>query len=253
MKLFSFAACTLLASGMLSGCMPADATGIDPEQIEFIQCDEIQEGAQIAVIDTTLGEIKLELFEDEAPNTVQHFKKLVNDGFYNNKPIILEGEINTIISGYTDEYGKEGALATENGKKLEAEVTPNLWHFSGSVSAWGETSSRFSSTILQDSRFFILGTIPADAEMVSQMEEYKYPQKVIDQYKTYGGLPNFTGTYTVFGQIYEGLDVVDEILTMPIIRSNAESTDESGDDEYTGAATIDGVVINSITISTYSE
>lgn len=212
-KITSFlVACVFL----MAGCMPSTATGIKDEDIDFVQLKEIKEGQDIAVIETSKGTIKMVLFENEAPKTVKQFKKLINDGFYNDKEIFIQKDFKGLISGAEDETGVKGKIGTEDGKAIECEVTPNLWHFSGAVSVLGYQKNKFSKTMLSDSRFFIIGDVDATTETVSEMEKYKYPQKVIDAYKEHGGLPTYTGSYTVFGQVYEGLDIVDEIINLPV-------------------------------------
>lgn len=236
----ALAVCTMFSLG---GCMmPESGSGslgeVDEKEITFIQNEPIKDGQDIAVIDTTLGVIKMVLFTKEAPNTVAHFKKLVKDGFYDNQAIFLEGDVKAFISGASNDEGSEGKLLTDDGKKIEAEITQNLWHFSGAVSAWGAQKNRFSKTIVSDSRFFIVGDIPAQTELITQMEEAEYPQTVIDQYKEKGGIPQYTGSFTVFGQVYEGMEVVDEIVSM----INGEALHTLGDTK-----------INSIKLDNYKE
>lgn len=238
-KLIKIVAAAAAVSVTMCSCATTPSTTpIDPETIQFIQYDEISEGDEIAIVDTTLGEIRFVIFEDEAPNTVKHFKQLVAEGFYTDLPIVMEGEIKAFITGSSDDSGFEGKLVTEDGKKIEPEVNQNLWHFSGAVSAWGEAKNRFSRTMEQDSRFFFVGTSEANPELITQMEEYQYPEKVIDQYRKHGGMPEFTGALTVFGQVYQGMDVVDEII----------ASFNGGD-----AAVLENVRLNSIELSTYKK
>jgi cyclophilin family peptidyl-prolyl cis-trans isomerase len=64
---------------------------------------KLQPGEEVAVIETTQGKIKIQLFSDVAPKHVEHFKKLINEGFYNGlafhravpKLIIQGGDPNT--------------------------------------------------------------------------------------------------------------------------------------------------------------
>lgn len=233
------AACMLGVVFLLTGCMSSDAQPVNENDIHFVQFDEIADDAEVAVVHTTVGTIRMVLFPEEAPNTVAHFRRLVKDGFYNNQRIFGQSENNTIITGATNESGGEGELLTDDGKAIQCETTPNLWHFSGAVSVLGYQENKFSQKYYSDSRFFIIGNVDATTDLVNEMEEYNYPVKVINAYKEHGGLPQFTGAYTVFGQVYDGLDVVNTLSHMPTTGDYKELAD--------------GVVIESIELSTYGE
>ncbi len=222
MKLTSILLCSVF---FLTGCMEPTTTGMQEEEIEFVQLNEKKEGQEIAVIETSKGTIKMVLFPNEAPKTVAQFKKLIQEGFYNDKEIFIKPDFKAFITGANDASGAKGKIATDDGKALQCEVTPNLWHFSGAVSVLGYEKSRFSKTLLSDSRFFIVGDIDATNDMVSQMEEFKYPQRVINAYKEHGGLPQYTGAYTVFGQVYEGLEIVNEIINLTANEETASPQD----------------------------
>ena len=63
-----------------------------------------------AIMDTAVGKVSLELFENDAPNTVANFVKLINEGFYNGlrnnidrrtkKPRIFRGFLNMLFYYY---------------------------------------------------------------------------------------------------------------------------------------------------------
>jgi hypothetical protein len=48
-------------------------------------------------------------------------------------------------------------------------------------------------------------------QYLSTYKDYKIPEDQRNVYKTIGGVPRLDGTYTVFGEVTEGLDVVDKI------------------------------------------
>lgn len=73
----------------------------------------------------------------------------------------------------------------------------------------------YERTVLADSRFFMVSEVEVDPEVVSYMEENNYPENVIQAYQEIGGNPITSGSFTVFGQVVEGLDVLNAIAAVP--------------------------------------
>lgn len=215
-----FLGLALLVSLVLTSCtVTHPETGevlfdesVRTQNTEFLQY-ELTKGQEIAIFETTLGEIKIALFTNEAPNTVTHFKKLISNGFYTDKGIFLEGDVALMFSGGVDDDITLGEIATPDGEKVAPEFIKDVYHFTGALSTWGEVESRFDSRIFSDSRFFIVGYIPYSEDIVAGLDSVGYPYDVIEMYKEKGGLPQFTNKYTVFGQVYEGLDIVEQITS----------------------------------------
>lgn len=228
------------ASVLFAGCMPVDAAPKFEGEIKFIQFDPVKTGDEIAIIKTTHGDISMRLFPEEAPNTVKQFKRLVNEGFYNDSDIYLDKGLTTFVTGYDkDSENMTGKIATDDGNPVEREISQNLWHFSGAVSSLCYQKSRFDKTAYSDSRFFIFGDMPATTAIANELAKYNYPQSVIDEYKKHGGAPHYTGMHTIFAQVYDGMDVVNKIANLEI-------------DEDTGKP-VEEAKILSIELSTYQE
>jgi len=206
LKFIKVAITAILCAVIFTGCMPTDAVRLTEDDIDLIQLNPPVDGQETAVITTSVGTITMILYEDEAPNTVKHFKKLIAQGFYDNKDVFSEEGSTSFVTGATDELGSEGKLVTDDGKPIECEITPNLWHFSGAVSVLGWDKNMLSKKYLSDSRFFIIGNKKPTEELTKE-----YPKKVIDAYKKLGGYPQYTSSYTVFGQVVDGMNVVDKI------------------------------------------
>ncbi len=227
----------------LTACMPAGTAPVDYSDLELLQKEPPKQGASVAIVQTSMGDFSFELYEEQAPNTVAHFKQLVEEQFYDQTVIYsIEKDINIFLAGATDATGESGKLVTEDGAYLDPEISKDLWHFTGAVSAFGTEEGVFTTTVQADSRFFVTGFTEADAETVQQLNEYSYPEDVIDWYKQVGGQPIYTGQYTIFGQIFEGMDTVEDILA---VASEDKSSLESI------SAPIEEIVIEKITLSTY--
>jgi cyclophilin family peptidyl-prolyl cis-trans isomerase len=137
-----------------------------------------------AVLETTLGEIVLEFFPEQAPAHVNYFAGLVKTGFYDGTTfhrVILRG----IIQGgdpLSRDPSKKALYGTGGLKKLKSEFSGRL-HVRGIVSAVllpGDPDSA-------GSQFFIC---------------------VSDQ-------PQLNGQYTAWGQVVEGMEAVDRISAVP--------------------------------------
>ena len=73
------------------------------------------------------------------------------------------------------------------------------------------------------SQFFIVQAQSVDDVLVTQMEELSdegFPKEVADTYKKIGGTPWLDFRHTVFGQVFEGLDVLDKIADAEVNMSD---------------------------------
>lgn len=99
------------------------------------------------------------------------------------------------------------------GHSFEDEFHPDLHNIRGALcmaNAGPNTNG---------SQFFIVQCSSCDPRFLSQMEqmgvEYGFGPDVIENYKALGGTPWLDFKHSVFGQVYEGMDVVDDIATTP--------------------------------------
>ena len=145
-----------------------------------------QEANPVVLMETSLGTITIELYQDKAPKSVENFLVYVNSGFY-------EGTVfHRVISGFMIQGG--GMTADLNRKAtrgpIENEATNGLKNARGTL-AMARTADVNSAT----SQFFI-NTVD---------------NAMLDHRST---RPNEFG-YAVFGIVMEGLDVVDKIRAVP--------------------------------------
>lgn len=176
---------------------------------------EPKQGDIIATITVKdYGEINAVLFPDRAPKAVENFITLANSGYYDNLSIHKILLDSYICSGNpTTSYLGGQSIYEENGGLFANEITPESKHFSGALSMmnWSYNSN--------GSQFFIVNTPPIDIELLntftSQSTVLPYTEEDIKNYSQHGGLPHFDGLYTVFGYVFEGIEVVDKIMSHP--------------------------------------
>lgn len=168
------------------------------------------EDAQVKLI-TNHGDITITLYPKYAPLAVENFLTHAKEGYYNGLTfhrviknfMIQAGDPNGDGTGGQSIWnGKDAKIDSGNGFKNE--ISPYLYNIRGALSmanAGPDTNG---------SQFFI--TQNTDNQAANLPSEY-YPKKIISAYQK-GGYPALDGQYTVFGQVTEGMDVVDNIANL---------------------------------------
>lgn len=168
---------------------------------------------EVVTIETDLGSMKLILF-DEAPKHKANFLKLSQEKFYDgllfhrviDAFMIQGGDPNSRNAKPDDMLGKG-----DNGYKIPAEFNPKLFHQKGALAAARDNNPAKESSGCQ---FYIVqGKKWSKADLDKQAA--RAARKLTDEqrkiYETIGGTPHLDGAYTVFGQVIDGMDVVDKI------------------------------------------
>ncbi len=164
------------------------------------------------VIHTDLGDMKGILY-NETPKHRDNFVKLVNSGFYNG---LL---FHRVISGFMIQGGdpdsknaKPGQLLGSGGPgyTVPAEFNKEFIHKKGALSAARQSDQENPAKASSGSQFYVVQGKKIPASQLGA--NYSAEQK--KKYETIGGTPFLDGQYTVFGEITEGLDVIDKIAVV---------------------------------------
>lgn len=100
---------------------------------------------------------------------------------------------------------------------IEAEYSKNLWPLKGALCAYTQEQGHlFSKKKVSNSYLLFVDnydlTEEEQAELDSKLaDSNNIPEDITDAFEKYGGVLNFSQQYTVFGQVYDGLDIYDEI------------------------------------------
>lgn len=184
-------------------------------------------GDTTAIMHTSMGDIKIKLFEGETPKAFENFTVHAQNGYYNGL------KFHRVIKDFMIQGGDPRGNGTGGesiwGRSFEDEFTPELRNYRGALSMAN------SGPNTNGSQFFIVQADTVPQNMISQMEELAdrgFPAEVTETYRQNGGTPWLDFRHTVFGQVYEGMDVVDAI-------ANVKTVNDCPSDD---------VVINSIEI-----
>ncbi|MCM3568158.1 peptidylprolyl isomerase [Neobacillus mesonae] len=157
---------------------------------------------------TSMGNIKIKLFPEYAPKAVENFVKHGEEGYYDG--LIFHRVIKDFMIQGGDPNGNGTGGESIWDTPFEDEFSNNLFNLRGALSMAN------SGPNTNGSQFFIVQSSKLDPSMKEQMEKAGYPKEMIDVYDKYGGTPWLDHRHTVFGQVIEGMDVVDKIANTPV-------------------------------------
>jgi peptidyl-prolyl cis-trans isomerase B (cyclophilin B) len=178
------------------------------ENIELPQATtEVGEKERLVEMETSMGNIKIKLFPEQAPKAVENFITHSEEGYY--EGVIFHRVINDFMIQGGDPDGTGMGGESIYGKAFEDEFSDQLFNFRGALSMAN------SGPNTNGSQFFIVQNKTLDPSLVEQMTQAGYNEKVIKQYED-GGTPWLDQKHTVFGQVIEGMDVVDKIAATPV-------------------------------------
>lgn len=182
------------------------------------------EDCPVVQIDTDSGTIKIALY-NETPLHRDNFLKLVKEGFYDG---LL---FHRVISNFMIQTGDSLSRHAEPGKelgdgayetyKIPAEIRfPQIFHRRGTVAAAREGDAENPERMSSMCQFYIVWGKKLSNNMMDDVEEriarntgniISFPKELREVYMRVGGTPHLDGQYTVFGEVLEGMDVVDRI------------------------------------------
>lgn len=240
-KSLCFILSILLCVGLFAGCGETESGEPKKKAVkrEKVESSEVQltgpaPGDPIAIFDTSMGEIRAVLYPEEAPMAVANFRGLCEQGYYNNTVFHRSVYGFVVQGGDASGTGLKGSTIWDG--PYPAEYSPKLHHYAGALCAANSPEDPVSTS----SQFYFVQAIPQKLsdEVRTQLSQAGLSEDAVQAYEAAGGLPYLDYTDTVFGQIYEGLSVVDEIARV--------DTDEND-------RPLEDVVLNSVTISTYED
>lgn len=165
-------------------------------------------------INTTKGTITVELYAD-VPQHSENFLKLAKEHFYDS--VIFHRVIPQFMIQGGDPDSKKALTGQmlgngDIGYKVPAEIMlPKYYHKQGALAAARDNNPEKASSGCQF--YIVVGKTFTDADLTSMENNtgVKYSEEARTIYKTIGGTPHLDGGYTVYGQVVEGQEIVNEI------------------------------------------
>jgi len=223
-------------------------------ELTLPQLEPPADGEEIALLHTGFGIIKLRFFPEYAPQAVQNFKTHAKSGYYDGVTFHRVIQNSLIFSGDPEGTGLGGDSIW--GRPFLPETHLSLHNIRGAL-AMNQVSQQYA----QGSQFFIVANKELEDEVKAELMSYKdrqnevafeledgtpvpwglcFPESIIDKYLEDGGVPGLDLQYSVFGQVIDGLDVVDKIASV-----------ETSQEEETLDKPLVDIVIEKITFEAY--
>ncbi len=172
------------------------------------------------LIETSMGNITIMLY-DETPLHRDNFIKLVESNFYDS--ILFHRVINNFMIQAGDPTSKNAAPDVLLGDSdtdytIPAEFDyPKYYHKKGALAAARTGDDENPERRSSGSQFYIVQGRTFTDEKLDKYESHlgiKMPAEIREYYKTIGGTPHLDTQYTVFGEVLEGMDVVNAIAAV---------------------------------------
>ncbi len=193
-------------SGAVSSLAASKLNINKPSKIDQLSAPEKDE--TIAIMKTNMGDIKIKFFYDVAPKAVENFIKHAQDKYYDG--LTFHRVIKDFMIQGGDPSGSGAGGESIWNKPFEDEFSDKVHNFRGALSMAN------SGQNTNGSQFFIVQLSKVDENSVQFMEQSNFSKEVIDQYKKVGGTPWLDNKHTVFGQVFEGMDIVDKIADVKV-------------------------------------
>ena len=202
----------------LTGCNKGKkAAALEPLTNENVREELLKYGKEnpetVVLLSTSMGEIKLKLYK-ETPLHRANFIRLAKAGYYNGTVF------HRVIKGHMVQGGDSREPKRDIGKYgVPWEVKPEFVHVRGAL-AMARYDDEFNPTKASspDNFYMVQGSKVSQTELqqVSQKNGINYTPEQLKAYLTKGGVPTLDMKYTVFGEVLEGMEVVDKIARVPV-------------------------------------
>ncbi len=243
-KIFAVALCAVMAASAGVSCgkdieISDNGSSVSettvPENVEIMNFTAPEQGDTIIEMNIRdYGTVKFRLFPEYAEKGCENFIDLAKKGYYDG--LTFHRVISDFMIQGGDPTGTGSGGESVWGGQFDGGTDPHLAHVAGALAY-----ANSGSTDTDGSQFYIVtGVQNITDDYFTPYEQYGSTftdnQKAI--YKQVGGVPSLDGSYTVFGQVIDGLDIV--------FKAQYVATDSN--DKPLG----DGIIIDSVKVTEYN-
>jgi len=171
----------------------------------------------MAEIETEYGIMTVKLYND-TPKHKENFIKLANEGFYDGTLFHRIVKDFMVQGGDPDSKGAPaGKMLGQGGPGYTIDAEIGRPHIKGALSAARLGDNQNPERKSSGSQFYIVQGIKqkiVDVKAKAVFKNITYPEETLKLYSEIGGSPFLDMEYTVFGEVVEGLDIIDKLAAV---------------------------------------
>ncbi|MDA3890497.1 MAG: peptidylprolyl isomerase [Salinivirgaceae bacterium] len=171
----------------------------------------------LVLMKTPKGTMKIKLYEN-TPLHRANFIRLVKNNFY--KETMFYRVVNDFMiqGGDNDDWSRQTIKSKMGTYTIPPEFRKENIHKKGAMSMAREYENNPEKRSVSFEWFIVQGTLYTEGEILGAEQVYNLsiPEEHRNIYKTQGGTPHLDGQHTVFGQVVEGLSVIDSIAAVKV-------------------------------------
>jgi len=185
----------------------------------FASAQEVK-NEQLIKMETSKGDMIIKLY-NETPAHRDNMIKLIKEGFFQDQLF------HRVIKEFMIQGGDPHSKGAEKGQRLgsggpgytvPAEFHKDLIHKKGALAAARKGGSANPEKASSGSQFYLVqGRVlsPEEIDFLKQRGVASFTEESAEIYQTLGGTPHLDGSYTIFGEVVKGLEIIDSIANCP--------------------------------------
>lgn len=171
----------------------------------------------LVVLTTRFGKMTIRLYKN-TPLHRANFVRLVKNDFYKDTEFYRVVKDFIVQGGDNDDWERSSVKSRMGSYTLPAEIKPENFHKRGAIAMARDYDNNPEKRSSPFDFYFVQGLVYTPSEIRGTSAAYDLTITPLQaaSYTTVGGCPHLDGQHTVFGEVIDGVEVIDSIASVRI-------------------------------------